>query len=102
MKKQIIELNNEADIINLIGYKTPMKFIYASEGLFTFNTITPDDSIEGIVFYEVEFFSEPDNDIEFFAYDSFSNFLLKYKIHTVSAIDHSTEIKTQIYFRTYE
>ncbi|MDB4246002.1 hypothetical protein N9824_00495 [bacterium] len=102
MKKKIKELNTEADVISLIGYETPMKFNFTSEGVFTFNTVVPDSNADGIVFYEVEFFSEPDVSPDFFAYDSFSNFLLKFKIASVNSIDESTQTKTQLYFRTYE
>lgn len=102
MKEPLKELKTEADVINLIGYNTPMKFNFTSEGIFTFNTIIPDESKQGIIYYEVEFFTEEGRQPDFFAYDSFSNFLLKYRVHTVTALDESTLKRTQLYFRTYE
>lgn len=95
------ELTTEADVINLIGFETPLKFEFISDGIFTFKTVIPNQK-DGIVFYEIEFFSNPDKSLDFFAYDTFSNFLLKYQIHTVSAINESTNTKTEIYFKTYE
>ena len=91
------ELTTEADVINLIGFETPLKFEFISDGIFTFKTVIPNQK-DGIVFYEIEFFSNPDKSLDFFSYDSFSNFLLKYQIHTVSAINESINTKTEIYF----
>jgi hypothetical protein len=95
------QLTTEADVINLIGFETPLKFEFISDGIFTFKTVIPNVK-DGIVFYEIEFFSNPDKSLDFFAYDTFSNFLLKYQIHTVNAINESTNAKTEIYFKTYE
>ena len=95
------QLTTEADVINLIGFETPLKFEFISDGIFTFRTVIPNQK-NGIVFYDVEFFSNPDKSLDFFAYDSFSNFLLKYQIHSVTAIDKSTDTRTEIYFKTYE
>jgi len=95
------QLTTEADVINLIGFETPLKFEFISDGIFTFRTVIPNQK-NGIVFYDVEFFSNPDKSLDFFAYDTFSNFLLKYQIHSVTAIDKSRNTKTEIYFRTYE
>ena len=95
------QLTTEADVINLIGFETPLKFEFISDGIFTFRTVIPNQK-NGIVFYDVEFFSNPDKSLDFFAYDSFSNFLLKYQIHSVTAIDKSTATRTEIYFKTYE
>jgi len=95
------QLTTEADVINLIGFETPLKFEFISDGIFTFRTVIPNQK-NGIVFYDVEFFSNPDKSLDFFAYDTFSNFLLKYQIHSVTAIDKSRDTKTEIYFKTYE
>ena len=95
------QLTTEADVINLIGFETPLKFEFISDGIFTFRTVIPNQK-NGIVFYEIEFFSNPDKSLDFFAYDTFSNFLLKYQIHSVTAIDKSRDTKTEIYFKTYE
>ena len=95
------ELTTEADVINLIGFETPLKFEFISDGIFTFRTVIPNQK-NGIVFYDVEFFSNPHKSLDFFAYDTFSNFLLKYQIHSVTAIDKSRDTKTEIYFKTYE
>ena len=97
----MIELTTEADVINLIGFETPLKFEFISDGIFTFRTLIPNEK-NGIVYYDVEFFSNPDKSLDFFAYDTFSNFLLKYQIHSVTAIDKSRDTKTEIYFKTYE
>ena len=97
----MIQLETEADVISLIGFETPLKFEFISDGIFTFRTVIPNQK-NGIVFYDVEFFSNPDKSLDFFAYDTFSNFLLKYQIHSVTAIDESRNTKTEIYFRTYE
>jgi len=95
------QLTTEADVINLIGFETPLKFEFISDGIFTFRTLIPNEK-NGIVFYDVEFFSNPDKSLDFFAYDTFSNFLLKYQIHSVTAIDKSRNTETEIYFKTYE
>tara|TARA_R110002167_G_scaffold72297_1_gene203471 strand:+ start:676 stop:969 length:294 start_codon:yes stop_codon:yes gene_type:complete len=95
------QLETEADVINLIGFETTLKFEFISDGVFTFKTVIPNQKND-IVFYEIEFFSNPDKSLDFFAYDTFSNFLLKYQIHSVSSINESTNTKTEIYFKTYE
>jgi len=95
------QLTTEADVINLIGFETPLKFEFISDGIFTFKTVIPNQK-NGIVYYDVEFFSNPDKSLDFFAYDTFSNFLLKYQIHSVTAIDKSENTETEIYFKTYE
>ena len=95
------QLTTEADVINLIGFETPLKFEFISDGIFTFRTLIPNEK-NGIVFYDVEFFSNQDKSLDFFAYDTFSNFLLKYQIHSVTAIDKSRNTETEIYFKTYE
>lgn len=97
----MIQLPTEADVINLIGFETPLKFEFISDGIFTFKTVIPNQK-DDIIFYEIEFFSNPDKSLDFFAYDTFSNFLLKYQIHTVSAINESKNTKREIYFKTYE
>ena len=95
------QLETEADVINLIGFETTLKFEFISDGVFTFKTVIPNQKND-IVFYEIEFFLNPDKSLDFFAYDTFSNFLLKYQIHSVSSINESTNTKTEIYFKTYE
>ena len=95
------QLTTEADVINLIGFETPLKFEFISDGIFTFRTVIPNQK-NGIVYYDVEFFSNPDKSLDFFAYDTFSNFLLKYQIHSVTSIDKSENTETEIYFKTYE
>ena len=95
------QLTKEAEVINLIGYETPLKFEFVSDNIFTFKTVIPSQEND-IVFYEIEFFSNPNESLEFFAYDSFSNFLLKYQIHTVNAINNLENTRTEIFFRTYE
>ena len=102
MNKQIKKLENEVDVVSFIGYNTPMKFYFTSEGTFTFKTVVPSDSEEGIFFYEVEFFYNEKDNPTFFSYDSFSNFLLKYRIHTVNRINQVTQQRTEIYYKTYE
>ena len=95
------QLTTEAEVISLIGFETPLKFEFISDGIFTFRTVIPNQK-NGIVYYDVEFFSNPDKSLDFFAYDTFSNFLLKYQIHSVTAIDKSENTETEIYFKTYE
>jgi|TARA_B110000902_G_C13858307_1_gene417991 hypothetical protein len=95
------QLTTEEEVISLIGFETPLKFEFISDDIFTFRTVIPNQK-NGIVYYDVEFFSNPDKSLDFFAYDTFSNFLLKYQIHSVTAIDKSENTETEIYFKTYE
>lgn len=76
-----VKIENEADIINLIGFNTMLKFSFISDGIMTYETIKP-ILVDGTYYnFEIEFFVEEDKNIEFFCYDSFSDFLIKYKIY---------------------
>ena len=103
MNYKLPELQSEADVINLIGYNTPMKFNYTSEGIFEFETLIP-KSYENIDLftYVVEFFIEEGRTPEFFMYDSFSDFLSDYQIHSVKLSFKSNESDKEIYFNTYQ
>lgn len=84
----------EADIINLIGYETVLKFVFTSEGIFTFETIIPiGDNLDK---YEIDFYTKNKGHQEFFRYDSFSSSLLKYQISEVR------KNGVEIYFRAFE
>lgn len=95
------EIQNEGDIINLIGYETILKFDFLSDSIMTFNTISPINIDGNYVNFQIEFFIEDDiTSLEFFNYDSFSNFLLKYKIFRLCKInDISQDV---LYKRKYD
>jgi hypothetical protein len=95
------QLTTEEEVISLIGFETPLKFEFISDDIFTFRTVIPNQK-NGIVYYDVEFFPSPYKSLDFFAYDTFSNFLSKYRIHSVTAINKSEITETKIYFNTYE
>ena len=103
MDYKLKELQSEADVINLIGYDTPMKFNYTSEGTFEFQTLIPKiyDNMD-LFTYKVEFFIEEGTQPEFFTHDSFSNFLSSYQIHTVSIDYDGLNDSQQIYFKQYQ
>jgi len=96
-----IKIEHEGDIINLIGLNTVLKFHYISDAIITFKTVKPlliDD-----VYYDfvVEFFAENDvTKLEFFCYDSFSEFLIKYRIHQLSY--ELGDINVILYRRKYD
>mgnify|MGYP003669624001 FL=1 len=92
------ELTTESEVVSLIGYETVLKFHFISEGVFTFKTLTPKEDIV----YEIEMFSGEDKDIEFFDYDSFSNFLLSYQIHSLTAVNIDGQTRTELYSRFYD
>ena len=46
----MIQLPTEADVINLIGFETPLKFEFISDGIFTFKTVIPNQK-DYIIFY---------------------------------------------------
>lgn len=113
----------EADVINLIGYETPMEFVFVSEGIATFQTVFPEMSediignelvnqdvfkdnfglpLKSQYIYQVEFFGLKDSGFEFFRLDSFSHFLEKYQIFRVLRIDDVTGKREQIYFKQYQ
>jgi hypothetical protein len=97
------KLETEADVINLIGYDTPMKFTFTSEGIMEFETLIPKSYANMDLFtYVVEFFIEENTLPEFFAYDCFSSFLEKYQIHTVKINYKGQNVSDEIYFRTYQ
>ena len=103
MNYKLTELHSEADVINLIGYDTPMKFNYTSEGVFEFQTlITQVYDNMNLFTYKVEFFIEEDTRPEFFNYDSFGSFLSDYQIHTVSIDYDGLDAPQQIYFKGYQ
>tara|TARA_R110000796_G_scaffold143848_1_gene260530 strand:- start:17 stop:319 length:303 start_codon:yes stop_codon:yes gene_type:complete len=93
------ELTTEAEVVALIGYETVLKFHFISEGVFIFKTLIP---TEDSVIYEIELFSGEDRHIEFFDYDSFSNFLLSYQIHSLTAVSIDGQIRTELYSRHYD
>ena len=103
MDYKLKELQSEADVINLIGYDTPMKFNYTSEGTFEFQTLIPliYDNMD-LFTYKVEFFIEEGTRPEFFNYDSFGSFLSDYQIHTVSINYDGISDSQQIYFKQYQ
>lgn len=103
MNYKLTKLQSEADVINLIGYDTPMKFNYTSEGVFEFQTlITQVYDNMNLFTYKVEFFIEEDTRPEFFNYDSFGSFLSDYQIHTVSIDYDGLGDSQQIYFKGYQ
>ena len=103
MNYKLTELQSEADVINLIGYDTPMKFNYTSEGTFEFQTLIPQiyDNMD-LFTYKVEFFIEEGTNSEFFTHDSFSSFLSNYQIHTVSIDYNGLNDSQEIYFKQYQ
>jgi len=103
MNYKLPELQSEADVINLIGYNTPMKFNYTSEGIFEFKTLIPklNDNMD-LFTYKVEFFIGQGDTPEFFIYDSFSDFLSDYQIHSVSINYEGREEFTEIYSKEYQ
>ena len=103
MNYKLTELQSEADVINLIGYDTPMKFNYTSEGVFEFQTLIPQmyDNMD-LFTYKVEFFIGQDVSPEFFAHDSFGSFLSDYQIHTVSIDYDGLGDSQRIYFKKYQ
>jgi hypothetical protein len=103
MDYKLTELQSEADVINLIGYDTPMKFNYTSEGVFEFQTlITQVYDNMNLFTYKVEFFIEEGTRPVFFNYDSFGSFLSDYQIHTVSIDYDELGDSQQIYFKGYQ
>ncbi len=103
MNYKLPQLQSEADVINLIGYNTPMKFNYTSEGTFEFETLIPKSYSNIDLFtYVVEFFIEEGRSPEFFMYDSFSDFLSDYQIHSVKLSFKSDESDKEIYSKPYE
>ena len=103
MNYKLPELQSEADVINLIGYDTPMKFNYTSEGVFEFQTlITQIYDDMNLFTYKVEFFIAEGTRPEFFNYDSFGSFLSEYQIHTVSIDYNGVGDSEEIYFKGYQ
>lgn len=103
MNYELKELQSEADVINLIGYDTPMKFNYTSEGTFEFQTLIPQmyDNMN-LFTYKVEFFIEEGTSPEFFTHDCFSSFLSNYQIHTVSIDYNGLYDSQEIYVKSYQ
>lgn len=89
----------EADIVSLIGFETTLKFDYAADGMVTYKTVDPCQA--DLCSYEIIFYLETDNYPEFFAYDRFSMFLLKYQISEVIQILEITGDRKSIYFKKY-
>ena len=103
MNYKLPELQSEADVINLIGYDTPMKFNNTSEGIFEFQTlITQVYDDMNLFTYRVEFFIGEGTQPEFFNYDSFGSFLSNYQIHTVRIDYDGVEDSEEIYFKGYQ
>ena len=103
MDYKLKELQSEADVVNLIGYDTPMKFNNACEGIIEFQTLIPQiyDNVN-LFTYKVEFFIEEGTNPEFFDYDSFSSFLSNYQIHSVSIDYNGVEDSQKIYLNVYQ
>ena len=91
-------MKTEADIIKLIGYETPLKFVFTSEGTFTYETVIP---TAHLMTYEVTFFMENRQHPQFFAYDSFSTSLLPFQIMSVNQVNGMEGTVTEIFFRKY-
>ena len=66
-------MKTEADIIKLIGYETPLKFVFTSEGTFTYETVIP---TAHLMTYEVTFFMENRQRPQFFLESYFYTILL--------------------------
>lgn len=95
------EFFSEADVINVIGYKTPMEFIYASDGTFSFKTQIPQG--DELIYYEVDFFVDENTPPSFFRVDSFDDFLSKYQIFKVTKKSNWGDIPDEVLFlRKYE
>ena len=85
----MIKLETEADVINLVGYETPMNFEVLSEGIITYSNEK----------HQLDLFSRSDKTSnEFLAVDSFSEFLSDYQIFEL--IDKETT--ETLYSRTWE
>lgn len=91
-------INSEAEVINLIGYETAMRFLFYSDGIITYKTVIPKDN--DMCFYEVSFFV--DDGLDFFAFDSFSNFLEKFQINEVKRVSLNGKEVNNIYFKEYQ
>ena len=104
MNYKLPELQSEADVINLIGFETSMKFCnITSDGIFEFQTLIPkcyDDT--NLFTYKIEFFVGKDANAEFFIYDSFSNFLSDYQIHSVFIDYDGIQDSEEIYSKEYQ
>lgn len=94
-----VKIENEGDIINLIGFNTVLKFSFISDGIMTYETIKPISVDDCYYDLEIEFFVEEAFNIEFFCYDSFSDFLIKYKIFRLAYI--VGEVSHTLYERKY-
>ena len=89
----------EAEVINFIGYKTPLKFVFISEGMITFETITPSQDLKT---YEITFFVNSKKHPQLFAYDSFSISLLKFQVMSLLEIDLKDGTQKELYFKKYQ
>lgn len=95
------DLFSEADVINLIGYETPLEFVYATEGMFTFKTLIP--TKKSLSHYEIDFFRQEGKELEFFKFDSFSNFLSDYQIYRVTECsDFDDSVREVLFLSKYE
>jgi len=97
-----MKIQNETDIIKLIGYETILKFSFISDGMMTYETLAPDPRCQDLYNYEIVFFIEEGTQPEFFCYDSFSNFLLKYKIYQLEKICMNDNSREVLYSRKYD
>lgn len=94
-----LKIEHEGDIVNLIGVNTLLKFSFISDCIVTFETINPILIDDCYCDFEIEFFVEEVETIQFFCYDSFSNFLLKYKIYKLTY--KVGEVNKLLYERKY-
>lgn len=103
------EPKTEADVIELVGYETPMEFVFTEGGTPMFRTCFPvqdhnrinDKGIFPQYYYEVEFYEDENEKPSFFRIDSFSNFLSSMQIARVVVEDDVTKERAEIYFRKY-
>ena len=94
-----LKIEHEGDIVNLIGLNTVLKFSFISDCVVTFETVKPILIDGSYCDFEIEFFVEETENIEFFCYDSFSDFLLKYKVHKLAY--KAGEVNNILYERKY-
>ncbi len=93
------QLQNEVEVLNLIGYKTALQFRFSSENIIHYQTIVP---VNEFNYYNISFFLSDDNDKTFFNFDSFEGFLLEYQIHEVQLLDIDKKVIGDIYFSEYD
>jgi len=96
------QLETEADVINLVGYETPMEFRFATEGTIYYRTMIPKNNC----YYDVAFYLGADlensSDLTFFKHDNFDNFLIKFQIESLSVVNLDGKKLGELYFSQFD